>query len=219
MDINNILLNLEIIKQIKEGDKLAINILPGSTKLFVDNVNFFSGPRRWYNGYNRENNIRFIEELVNNIESTSEIIINGNHNELAINLKNSIKSSITGLNNLQYTYSNDSITIAKLTLVINRLTKIITNLENIEDNISMTILNNIENNIQNNIQNINHNNHHNNHDNINHNNHDNINHNNHDNINHNSHENSDKNSHEISHENNDENSNKNKNKNKDKNSI
>ena len=211
MDINNILLNLEIIKQIKEGDKLAINILPGSTKLFVDNVNFFSGPRRWYNGYNRENNIRFIEELVNNIESTSEIIINGNHNELAINLKNSIKSSITGLNNLQYTYSNDSITIAKLTLVINRLTKIITNLENIEDNISMTILNNIENNIQNNIQNINHNNHHNNHDNINH--------NNHDNINHNSHENSDKNSHEISHENNDENSNKNKNKNKDKNSI
>ena len=211
MDINNILLNLEIIKQIKEGDKLAINILPGSTKLFVDNVNFFSGPRRWYNGYNRENNIRFIEELVNNIESTSEIIINGNHNELAINLKNSIKSSITGLNNLQYTYSNDSITIAKLTLVINRLTKIITNLENIEDNISMTILNNIENNIQNNIQNINHNNHDNNHDNINH--------NNHDNINHNSHENSDKNSHEISHENNDENSNKNKNKNKDKNSI
>ena len=201
MDINNILLNLEIIKQIKEGDKLAINILPGSTKLFVDNVNFFSGPRRWYNGYNRENNIRFIEELVNNIESTSEIIIDGNHNELAINLKNSIKSSITGLNNLQYTYSNDSITIAKLTLVINRLTKIITNLENIEDNISMTILNNIENNIQNNIQNINHNNH--------------------DNINHNSHENSDKNSHEISHENNDENSNKNKNKNKnkDKNSI
>ena len=204
MDINNILLNLEIIKQIKEGDKLAINILPGSTKLFVDNVNFFSGPRRWYNGYNRENNIRFIEELVNNIESTSEIIIDGNHNELAINLKNSIKSSIAGLNNLQYTYSNDSITIAKLTLVINRLTKIITNLENIEDNISMTILNNIENNIQNNIQNINHNNHHNNHQNS-------------DKISYqNSHENSDKNSHEISHENNDENSNKNKNKNKNK---
>ena len=212
MDINNILLNLEIIKQIKEGDKLAINILPGSTKLFVDNVNFFSGPRRWYNGYNRENNIRFIEELVNNIESTSEIIIDGNHNELAINLKNSIKSSIGGLNNLQYTYSNDSITIAKLTLVINRLTKIITNLENIEDNISMTILNNIENNIQNNIQNINHNNHDNNHD------------NNHEISHENSHEISHENSHEItheithenSHENGDKNSNENSNKNKNK---
>ena len=46
MDINTILLNLEIINQIKEGDKLAINVLPGSTKLLVDNNNFFSSARR-----------------------------------------------------------------------------------------------------------------------------------------------------------------------------
>lgn len=146
MDINNILLNLEIIRQIKEGDKLAIDILPGSTKLFVDNNTLLSAPKRWYNGYNREDNIKFIEELVTTIEKTGEIIISGNHNELAINLKNAIKNSSTGLNNLKITYINDSITIAKLTLIINRLNKIILNLENIEDTISMSLLNNIENN-------------------------------------------------------------------------
>ena len=150
MDINNILLNLEIIKQIKEGDKLAIHILPGSTKLFVDNSTILSGPKRWYYGYNREDNIKFIEELVTTIEKTSEIIINGNHNELADNLKNAIRNSLTGLNNLKTTYINDSITIAKLTLIINRLNKVIVNLENIEDHISMSILNNIENCVNNN---------------------------------------------------------------------
>tara|TARA_B100000035_G_scaffold267373_2_gene240398 strand:- start:2962 stop:3441 length:480 start_codon:yes stop_codon:yes gene_type:complete len=151
MDINNILLNLEIIRQIKEGDKLAIDILPGSTKLFVDSSTLFSGPKRWYYGYNREDNIKFIEELIVIIEKTSEIIIDGNHNELANNLKNAIKNSINGLNNLKITYINDSITIAKLTLIINRLNKVICNLENIEviieNNISMTLLNNIETNV------------------------------------------------------------------------
>jgi hypothetical protein len=150
MDINNILLNLEIIKQIKEGDKLAIHILPGTTKLFVDNSFLLSGLKRWYNGYNREDNIKFIEELITTVEKTSEIIIDGNHNELANNLKNAVKNSLKGLTNLKTTYINDSITIAKLTLIINRLNKVIDNLENIENNISMTILNNIESNVNNN---------------------------------------------------------------------
>ena len=36
MDIANILLDLEIIKQIKENDKLGIIIVPGSKNLYVD---------------------------------------------------------------------------------------------------------------------------------------------------------------------------------------
>ena len=49
MDINPILLDLEIIKQINENEKIAINILPGSVKLFVDNNQYFTGIKRWYN--------------------------------------------------------------------------------------------------------------------------------------------------------------------------
>ena len=37
MDLNSILLDLEIIKQINENEKLAIHIVPGNSKLFVDN--------------------------------------------------------------------------------------------------------------------------------------------------------------------------------------
>ena len=149
MDINNILLNLEIIRQIKEGDKLAIDILPGATKLFVHSSTLLSSLKRWYNGYNREDNIKFIEDLIVIIEKTSLIIIDGNHSEIANNLKNAIKNSIIGLNNLKITYINDSITIAKLRLIINRLNKVMTNLENIEvmqDNLSISLINNIENN-------------------------------------------------------------------------
>ena len=36
MEINYILLDLEILKQIKEDDKLGLIILPGEKKLFVD---------------------------------------------------------------------------------------------------------------------------------------------------------------------------------------
>ena len=152
MDINTILLNLEIINQIKEGDKLAINVLPGSTKLFVDNNNFFLPARRWYNGYNREDSIKFIEQLVNTIENTSEIFIDGSHKELGYNLKNAITNSIKGLTELKNTYSNDSIIIARLILIINRLNKIIINLDNIHihdnivNNISINDIKIIENN-------------------------------------------------------------------------
>ena len=160
MDINNILLNLEIIRQIKEGDKLAIDILPGSTKLFVDSNTILSGAKRWYNGYNREDNIKFIEELIVTTEKTSKIIVDGKHNEIASTLKYAITKSIIGLNNLKTTYNNDSIIIAKLTLIVNRFNKVISNLNNlinliisednnIVNNLSIDEINSHENNINN----------------------------------------------------------------------
>ena len=42
MDIDTILLDLEVLKQLNPNDKLAINLLPGNTSLSVDANSFFS---------------------------------------------------------------------------------------------------------------------------------------------------------------------------------
>lgn len=158
MDINAILLDLEIIKQIKENEKLAIHIMPGISKLFVDNNVYFSGIKRWYNGYNREDSIKYLEDLLVHIDSITTFIIKGTHIELSENLKNAIKSSIPGLTHLKQTYNDDSITVAKIILIINKLNKIIEDLENIHElpsykemeNISLNMMENLENKVLNN---------------------------------------------------------------------
>ena len=133
MDINNLLLDLEIIKQIKENDKLCVTTLPGEVKLHVHNPSMFSGVSRWYNGYNREDTIKYLVDLTENIEKSCEMLINGNHSELAETLNNTIKSSIEGISNLKKTYINDSIVVAKLILINNRLNKIINSLTDFLD--------------------------------------------------------------------------------------
>lgn len=152
MDINSILLDLEIVKQIKENEKLAIHIVPGNSKLFVDNTVYFSSLKRWYNRYNREDSIKYLENLLVNINNISDLIISGSHNELSINLKNAIINALPGLDNLKNTYISDSISVAKIVLIVNKLNKIIENLETIDilpnykdmENVSLSMINNIE---------------------------------------------------------------------------
>mgnify|MGYP001394535471 CR=1 FL=1 len=71
MELNYILLDLEIIKQLKEDDKLAVVTLPGTKKLYVDTNNRLLSLTRWYNGHNRETTIIYLEELVEKIEKSS----------------------------------------------------------------------------------------------------------------------------------------------------
>ena len=125
MDIKTLLLDLEIIKQIQENDKLAVCVVPGNTRLFVHSSNILSGITRWYNGYNRESCIEYLETLVNNIKNATTTIIGGHHTEIADTLKHALKDSISGYINLKTTYKNDSIIVAKLTLIVNSLNDLI----------------------------------------------------------------------------------------------
>tara|TARA_Y100001970_G_scaffold293717_1_gene442596 strand:- start:1516 stop:2013 length:498 start_codon:yes stop_codon:yes gene_type:complete len=153
MDINYKLLDLEIIKQVKENDKLGLIVLPGTKKLFVDSSSTLSGLRRWYNGNNREDTINYIEDLFVKIEKISNLLINGKHKNLSNTLKKSLIESIKGLENLKKTYETDSITVAKLILIINKLNVIIKLLDfkkdedNILNNITSELLDDINNEI------------------------------------------------------------------------
>ena len=114
MDINHLLLDLEVIKQLLENDKLAVITLPGSTKLSVHSANSISSVIRWYNNYNREDCINYLELLTNNIVKTSDFIISGQHNEEGETIKNAIDAALNGLINLRITYVKDSVITAKL---------------------------------------------------------------------------------------------------------
>tara|TARA_B100000424_G_scaffold259445_1_gene242321 strand:- start:705 stop:1148 length:444 start_codon:yes stop_codon:yes gene_type:complete len=132
MELNCILLDLEIIKQVKEDDKLGLTILPGKKKLFVDLSSRLSSITRWYNGYNREDTIIYLEEITEKIEKFSIFVKNGNHNNMGIVLKDAIKEAIKGIENLKITYTSDSITVAKLVLIVNKLVDVTLKLDNME---------------------------------------------------------------------------------------
>ena len=143
MDINHLLLDLEVIKQIMENDKLAVITLPGSTKLSVDCATYTSSIKRWYYSYNREDSINYLEQLTNNIEKTCDFIISGQHNDEAEIIKNAILNSFIGLENLKKTYIKDSVISAKITLIINKLKTLSKNLENFINN-TINIINELE---------------------------------------------------------------------------
>ena len=132
MELNYILLDLEIVKQVKEDDKLGLIILPGEKKLFVDSSSRLSSITRWYNGHNRGDTITYLEDLTQKIEKFSDFVKNGNHNNLGNVLKKAINEALVGIENLKKTYNSDSITVAKLVLIVNKLTDVTLKLENME---------------------------------------------------------------------------------------
>ena len=73
MDIDNMLLDLEVIRQLAENDKLAVNIYPGVTTLIVDKSSYLSSITRKINGYSRDDSIKYLENLVQQIEKSCDV--------------------------------------------------------------------------------------------------------------------------------------------------
>jgi hypothetical protein len=144
MDINFILLDLEVIKQLEDNDKLGVLTLPGSTKLCVDAFGYTSSLTRWYNNFNRETSIVYLEQLTNNIEKISDFIISGQHNEEGEIVREAINNALSGLEKLRITYISDSIIAARITLIINKLKNLSKNLKNFTNN-TYNFINEIEN--------------------------------------------------------------------------
>jgi hypothetical protein len=130
MNIDNLLLDLEVIRQINENDKLSVISLIGSTRLAVDSSKYISPFTRYYYNYNRETTISYLENLTANIEKTAEFLINGDHNEECETINDALQNALKGLNNLKVTYISDSIIVAKLTLIINKFKTIAKKLDN-----------------------------------------------------------------------------------------
>lgn len=130
MNIDSVLLDLEVIRQLNENDKLSVITLVGSTRLAVDSSKYTSPITRYYYNYNRETTISYLENLTASIEKTSEFLINGDHSEECETINDALLNALKGLENLKITYISDSIIVAKLTLIINKFKTITKKLEN-----------------------------------------------------------------------------------------
>jgi len=124
------LIDLEIISQLKERDKLAIyRGKDNSLTLIIDRNDYYNFIYRWYYNYNRTHCINYIETLITQIEKEKIQIIENNNLENLLELKTSLINSKIGFINLQITYSNDVIYVAKIQLLLNRIQNAILDLE------------------------------------------------------------------------------------------
>ena len=128
MDIETLMLNMRIISEIKENDKLVSN----SECLEID-TRYIQSIQRWWYEDGRQNALikisKIVDDLFNFIDKTygknNEIKYNNafaeNKTHLFQRIHRILLNSIKGLINLKITYKNDIKTITKIDLIIEKI--------------------------------------------------------------------------------------------------
>ena len=144
--LDSLLLDLKIISNIKEFDKISIK-----ENIEIDTPHFLQSVSRKINGDSRERTIKYISEVINNIFTIlDELLKKEMKTELTSSqhyyskkekynfksetvsiyqtISQNLTESIAGLQNLKITYLNDITTTAKIDMLIikiqNRISKI-----------------------------------------------------------------------------------------------
>lgn len=127
MDIDKVLIDLSVIGQLKESDKLGVNNLPGRQELVIfSGKSWFQGTYRWYYGSTRAEVIAYLHQLVKRVERHAELFsepVTEKTKVLRENLKKYTLSSLDGIHNLQTTYECDNNMIAQLLLLSEKLSE------------------------------------------------------------------------------------------------
>lgn len=127
MDIDGVLVDLSVVSQLKDHDKLGVNNLPGKQELVI-----FSGKAllqstyRWYYGANRSDVVEYLQALVKKVERHAELFsepVTEKTRVLRENLKKYTVSSLEGLGHLQNTYSSDKHMVAQIDLITEKLSE------------------------------------------------------------------------------------------------
>lgn len=125
MDIDGVLVDLSVISQLKDHDKLGVNNLPGRQELVIfSGKAWLQGTYRWYYGSNRTDVLRYLQVLVKRVERHSELFsepVTEKTRVLRDNLKKYTVSSLEGLVHLQNTYASDNHLVAQLMLITEKL--------------------------------------------------------------------------------------------------
>lgn len=127
MDIDGVLVDLSVVSQLKDHDKLGVNNLPGKQELVI-----FSGKAwlqstyRWYYGSNRGDVVKYLQAMVKRVERHAELFsepVTEKTRVLRENLKKYTTSSLEGINYLQKTYAADNHMVAQLGLINEKLSE------------------------------------------------------------------------------------------------
>jgi uncharacterized protein (UPF0305 family) len=133
MDTNDYYyVNLNILSQIEENDKLGLININNDVKLIVDKSSYVSSITRYYNGYNRITVLEYLKNFTNRLEKYIDLLVKGNLTEYSEKIRQAIESSINGLNKLKNTYINDSNIVSEISLIIVKFNDFINKLKEIE---------------------------------------------------------------------------------------
>lgn len=132
MDIDNLLIDLEVVGQLRGSDKLAVNTIPGSHNLYIHSGSYTQSMRRWYSGADRLSAIQYITELTEKCNRAATVIQEGQHTAMATSLKKALSNALTGINMLNTTYSDDSSIVAQLSLVTQKISVIVDRLDRVD---------------------------------------------------------------------------------------
>ena len=114
--VDQILTSLRVISMIKENQKVCVR--DGIIILEIKSTGFMSAIRRWIHRDNRMKAISYIQNVVNHgIEITKT-----HTDEQTVNkIKSAIKDCIIGIKSLGVTYNNDAATMARITVLEERI--------------------------------------------------------------------------------------------------
>jgi len=115
-DIDYIFINLKLITKIESGNKICIN----NNFINID-TSYFKPLTRWYNDINRNDNLNFIKNIINNSFSLSEELIKTNNTSLLNRLNNEFKYIIPGLINYKQTYYADKLFQSEIDVLIENI--------------------------------------------------------------------------------------------------
>lgn len=125
MDIDRVLIDLSVVSQLKDHDKLGVKNLPGKQELVIfSGKAWLQGPYRWYNGSSRSDVVEYLHALVGRVERHSELFsepVTEKTRVLRTNLKTHTTASLEGLLHLQTTYATDKNVVAQLSLISEKL--------------------------------------------------------------------------------------------------
>jgi len=144
MTLEEILVNLTLISKIEIGDKLYQN-----GKFINIDTSYFQFISRWISGNNRNDNLIFINIILNKAYEIASNVINERNNENTqqlSRLSHDLKNSITGLTNLKLTYYYDKLFQSEIDVIIENIrnkTEMIAN--NLEFSKNITKITDIEN--------------------------------------------------------------------------
>ena len=139
-NLEKLLLNLKIIANLKEYDKLSTS---DKNVLIIDSPSLFQGIYRTFYGDSRDETLNKIESIINEIFSITDNLLEKSQNNNSYFNKNfdddisttfqsivlNLSESVKGLQNLKITYLKDVSITSRIDLIINkiqnRITKIV----------------------------------------------------------------------------------------------
>ena len=118
---DQLLTSLKILGRLRQHERVSTT---GDIVRIDGQQGMVQAIRRWWNGENREKNLETIGRIVDSAFAQLEMIHaqnNDGNKVFALRLRTELRSTMQGLENLQSTYEDDSVSHARIEVLVDRI--------------------------------------------------------------------------------------------------